>query len=89
MGGRVTFEEAWERVGRRGGFRVVSSKGRDYTVFAQMVRGRKAPVAKRPKVAERPVVAIYVHEDCFGDDFTCQGMRAGGIYHGHPSIWDC
>jgi hypothetical protein len=79
--GRMTFEEAWKRVERCGGCHVVSSRDTDYTVFAQMVKGRK--------VAGRPVVAIYVHEDCFGDDFTCQSKRAGGIYHGHPSIWDC
>jgi hypothetical protein len=84
-GGPALVIEAAERtrVERRGGFLVVSSKDTEYTVLAQVVKGRKALVAKLPNVA------IYVHEDCFGDDFTCQGVRAGGIYNGHPSIWDC
>jgi hypothetical protein len=70
-------------VQRRGGFRVVSSRDTEYTVYSKVTKGRKALVAKRPSVA------IYVHADCWGQDLTCQGVRAGGIYHGHPSIWDC
>ena len=80
---RSSFEAVWQRVGDRGGCRVVSSRGTEYVVEARLVKGRRALIAKRDRLA------IYVHEDCFGLDLTCQGVRAGGLYHGHPSLLDC
>jgi hypothetical protein len=82
-GARLSFDHAWDCVERRGGFRVVSSRDTEYTVHAQVTKGRKTLVAKRP------TVSIHVHADCWGQDLTCQGVRAGGIFHGHPSIFDC
>ena len=78
-----SFEEVWDCVRGKGGFRAVSTRGTEYRVTSETSRGRKLLIA-RPRSG-----AIYVHADCFGQDITCQGTRAGGIYNGHPSVWDC
>ena len=31
---------------------------------------------------------IYIHRDCWGNDITCGRTRTGGIYNGHPSIYN-
>ena len=31
---------------------------------------------------------MRIHEDCGGDDGTCQRTRAGDVYNGSPSIYD-
>ena len=31
---------------------------------------------------------IRIHEDSWGDDLTCHGTRAGGIFNGSPSIYE-
>ncbi|MGE5699932.1 MAG: hypothetical protein ACM31N_07715 [Deltaproteobacteria bacterium] len=31
---------------------------------------------------------ITIHSDCWGQDLTCAGTRAGGIYNGPYSILD-
>jgi hypothetical protein len=31
---------------------------------------------------------VTIHEDCWGQEITCQGTRAGGIYNGPYSIYD-
>ena len=78
-----SFEEVWDCVRGKGEFRAVSTRGTEYRVTSETSRGRKVLIA-RPRSG-----AIYVHADCFGQDITCQGTRAGGIYNGHPSVWDC
>ncbi len=49
---------------------------------AEVRDGRRVIVA-RPRSSQ-----VGVHEDCWGDDITCQRTRAGGIYNGAPSIYD-
>jgi hypothetical protein len=44
--------------------------------------GRKTLVA-RPRSGQ-----VRIHEDCWGDDLTCQRTRAGGVYNSSPSIYD-
>ena len=78
-----SFDEVWQCIRTRGEFRVISSRGTPYVVTADVSKGRRVLLA-RPRSG-----VVYVHADCFGDDLTCQGTRAGGIYHGSPSIWDC
>lgn len=78
-----SFDEVWSCIRARGGFRTVSSRGTEYQVTAGESKGRRVLLA-RPRAG-----VIYVHEDCFGQDITCQKTRAGGIYNGNPSVWDC
>ena len=78
-----SFDEVWACIRARGAFRVVSSRGTEYQVTAGESKGRPVLLA-RPRAG-----VIYVHEDCFGQDITCQKTRAGGIYNGNPSVWDC
>jgi hypothetical protein len=84
-GGRGrSFEEVWDCIRSRGTFVAVSTRGTEYQVTAKMNRAGQKVLVARPGSG-----AIYVHGDCFGDDTTCQGTRAGGIYNGSPSIWEC
>ncbi len=78
-----SFDDVWNCVSAKGGMRVVSSRGTEYRVRAGESKGRRVLLAS-PRSG-----TIYVHADCFGQDITCQGTRAGGIYNGSPSVWDC
>lgn len=82
-GGRPTFDEVFARLQAAGSATVVSSKDTTYTVTAEK-RDRGRVIEARPTRTTK----ISVHEDCWGDDTTCQGTRAGGIYNGSPSIYD-
>jgi hypothetical protein len=31
---------------------------------------------------------VTMHQDCWGENITCQGIRAGAIYNGPYSIYD-
>jgi Family of unknown function (DUF6308) len=84
-GGRGrSFDDIWACILGRGTFRAVSTRGTEYRVTAQTNRAGQRVLVARPASG-----AIYVHADCFGQDITCQGTRAGGIYKGSPSVWDC
>jgi hypothetical protein len=84
-GGRGrAFEEVWGCIQKRGTFLAVSTRGTEYRVTAETNRAGTKVLVARPGSG-----AVYVHADCFGDDITCQGTRAGGIYNGSPSVWDC
>jgi Family of unknown function (DUF6308) len=78
-----SFDDVWNCIHARGGMRVVSTRGTEYQVTAGESKGRRVLLG-RPRSG-----TIYVHADCFGQDITCQGTRAGGIYNGSPSVWDC
>ncbi len=79
---RPTFDEVFARLQTAGPATLVSSRGTKYRVAAQVSSGTKLIVA-RPRSGQ-----VRIHTDCWGDDVTCQGTRAGGIYHGAPSIFD-
>lgn len=81
-GGRPTFDEVYARLQAAGPATVVSSRGFTYTVTAEM-RDRGRVIEARPRSSK-----VSIHEDCWGDDTTCQDSRAGGIYNGDPSIYD-
>lgn len=61
---------------------MTSTKGTDYVVTAVVSKGTRTLIA-RPRTGQ-----VRIHEDCWGDDLTCQGTRAGGVYHGSPSLFD-
>lgn len=84
-GGRGrSFGDVWACIRSRGTFVAVSTRGTEYRVSAETNRAGLKVLVARPGSG-----AVYVHADCFGDDITCQGTRAGGIYNGSPSVWDC
>jgi hypothetical protein len=72
----------YERVHRAGNVRVVSSRGTEYRVTAEVAKSGRTLIA-RPRSGQ-----VRIHEDCWGEDLTCHGSRAGGVYHGSPSIFD-
>lgn len=80
---RPSFEEAYGRLLRAGPANVVSSRGTAYRVTAELERSGRRVLIARPRSSQ-----VRIHEDCWGDDTTCQRTRAGGIYHGSPSIYD-
>lgn len=79
-----SFEDVWACVRSRGTFLAVSTRGTEYRVTAETNRAGLKVLVARPGSG-----AVHVHADCFGDNITCQGTRAGGIYNGSPSVWDC
>jgi hypothetical protein len=79
---RPAFNDVYRRLAERGPARVVSSIGTEYTVRAQVTKGVPTILAISGGGGR-----IYVHEDCWGDDFTCKRTRAGGLYHGDPSLF--
>ncbi|MGO9178672.1 MAG: hypothetical protein ACLQHS_05275 [Candidatus Limnocylindrales bacterium] len=81
--GRPSFEEVYDRVRRAGEVRVVSTRGTEYRVTAEVTNAGPTLIAHPARGQVR------IHEDCWGDDLTCQGTRAGGVYHGSPSLFDC
>ena len=81
-GDRPTFVQVYRRLQGNGPARVVSSRGTTYQVTAEMRRGLQVIVG-RPGSGE-----VRVHADCWGNDLTCQGTRAGGIFNGAPSLYD-
>jgi hypothetical protein len=79
---RVTFQEAYDCLAHSGTGRAVSSRDTEYTLEASLVKDVPAIIA-RPRSGR-----VVIHEDCWGDNITCQGTRAGGIYNGPYSIYD-
>ena len=75
-----TFAEVYQCLESSGPAKVVSSKGTEYTVEASNVNNA-------PAIIGRPASGrVVIHEDCWGNDETCQRTRAGGIYNGSFSI---
>ncbi len=79
---RPSFSHVFRRLQAKGPARVVSSRGTEYQVSAE-VRGGLEMIIARPRSGQ-----IRIHADCWGDDLTCQGTRAGGVFNGDPSIYD-
>lgn len=80
---RPTFDEAVACLLVNGPAEVVSSRGTSYTVTAEHERTGRRVIIARPGGGQ-----VRIHEDCWGEDITCQRTRAGGVYNGSPSIWD-
>ena len=82
-----SFLHVYDCLRKKGPAQVTSSKGTGYSVDAAITQkgereGEKVIIA-RPRNGQ-----VRIHEDCWGDDITCQRTRAGGIYNGTYSIWD-
>ncbi|MBI3890352.1 MAG: hypothetical protein HY303_02345 [Candidatus Wallbacteria bacterium] len=77
-----TFDAVFLRVRAAGRADVVSSIGTRYSMTAEVSGGRRVLIA-RPRSGQ-----VRIHEDCWGQDLTCQGTRAGGAFNGSPSIYD-
>lgn len=58
-----------------------SSRGTPYRVSAIVSRDGIRTLVARPRSGQ-----VRIHEDCWGDDVTCQRTRAGGVYNGSPSM---
>ena len=80
---RPSFDETFERVRRAGEVSVTSSRGTEYRVSATVARDGRRTLVARPRIGQ-----VRIHEDCWGDELTCQRTRAGGVYNGSPSIYD-
>jgi hypothetical protein len=80
---RPTFDDVYRRLQSEGSCSVRSSRGTPYVVTADEERNGRRVIIARPRSGQ-----VRVHEDCWGDDVTCQRTRAGGIYNGSPSIYD-
>jgi hypothetical protein len=73
-----TFGAVYEALQRKGPGRAVSTRG---TVYRIEARDRK--IFAFPRSSQ-----VIVHEGCWGQNTTCEGTRAGGIYNGPYSIID-
>ncbi|HUT76271.1 MAG TPA: hypothetical protein VM285_01200, partial [Polyangia bacterium] len=60
-----------------------SSRGTEYRVSAVVARNGRRTLIARPRSGQ-----VRIHDDCWGDDVTCQRTRAGGVNNGSPSIYD-
>jgi hypothetical protein len=79
MGARmITFDEMYNKLIEKGEGRVVSSKGTEYRIEA-----RDGMIIAYPRSGD-----VRIHKDCWGENTTCKGTRAGGIYNGPYSIFD-
>jgi hypothetical protein len=79
---KPTFEQVYQCLEKRGPAKIRSSRGTPYDVYPESRRGQPAIVGY-PRSGQ-----VVIHKDCWGDDMTCQGSRAGGIFNGNPSIYD-
>lgn len=82
MAKKPTFDQVYRCLQKHRLARVRSGRGTDYDVYPEHRRGGPAIVGY-PRIGQ-----VVVHEDCWGDNTTCQGTRAGGIFNGNPSIYD-
>jgi len=74
----MTFDKIYALLQQKGGGKAVSSRGTLYKVEA-----RDGNIVCFPKSGR-----VTIHRDCFGQDITCQGTRAGGVYNGEYTIYD-
>ena len=80
--GRPEFMQVFECLQALGPALVVSSLGTQYLVTAEIT-------SSGPTIIGRPGSGqVRVHDDCLGEDLTCQRTRAGGIFNGSPSIYE-
>jgi hypothetical protein len=71
------FHAVYELLLQKGPARAISTRGTEYRIEA-----------RRGKIVAFPGSGrITIHEDCWGENTTCHGTRAGGIYNGAYSIF--
>lgn len=73
-----SFSEVYELLTRKGPGKSVSSRGTNYRIEA-----KNGNIVAYPSSG-----SVIIHPDCWGDDITCKGTRAGGVYNGPHSIYD-
>ncbi len=73
-----TFKQVYELLIKSGPGKAISSKGTQYRIEAN-----HGSIVAFPKSGR-----VTVHEDCWMNDKTFQGTRAGGICNGPYSIID-
>lgn len=73
-----TFQQVYEVLVNCGPGRALSSRGTEYRIEA-----RNRSIVAFPRSGK-----VTVHEDCWLNNKTCQGTRAGGIYNSPYSIID-
>lgn len=76
------FDRAFRILQLKGPALITSSRGTEYVVKAWIMRNGKPAILASPKSG-----CIYIHDDCWGKNITCQGTRAGGIYNGENNIY--
>jgi hypothetical protein len=73
-----TFDQVYDLLKIKGPGRAESSRGTIYRIEA--INGNIVAFPRSSKVT--------IHQDCWEENITCQGTRAGGIYNGPYSIYD-
>jgi hypothetical protein len=73
-----TFDQVYDLLKLKGPGRAESSRGTIYRIEA--LNGNIVAFPRSGRVT--------IHQDCWGENFTCQGTRAGGIYNSPYSIYD-
>ena len=84
---KPSFVQMHDSLTKKGPAKVKSIKGTEYSVEAAITQKGKR-VGEKVLIAKPASGQVRIHEDCWGNDITCQGTRAGGIYNGTYSIWD-
>ena len=78
----IPFKEVYSLLRKYGPATVTSSRNTRYSVEARLIKDVPAIIGC-PRSGR-----VAIHEDCWGDDLTCQQTRAGGLYNGPYSIFD-
>jgi hypothetical protein len=73
-----TFKQVYDLLKLKGPGRTESSRGTIYRIEA--LNGNIVAFLRSGRVT--------IHQDCWGENITCQGTRAGGIYNGPYSIYN-
>jgi hypothetical protein len=73
-----TFEQVYDLLSCKGPGRAESSRGTIYRIEA--LNGNIVAFPRSGRVR--------IHKDCWGQDVTCRGTWAGGIYNGPYNIYD-
>lgn len=78
---RPSFDEVFDRVRGTGEDSVTSSRGTPNRVSAVVARDGRRTLIARPRSGQ-----VRIHEDCWGDELTCQRTRAGGVYKARIAV---
>ena len=79
-----SFDEVYDCLIINGPGYARGSKGGEYNIYAREISRIRTIDAEVKNGGH-----VYIHEDCWGHNHTCQGTRAGGIYNNCPtSIYD-
>ncbi len=73
-----TFKQVYDELLKSGPGKSLSSRGTEYRIEA-----RDGNIVAFPRAGR-----VTIHEDCWMNNKTCDGTRAGGLYNGSYSIID-